>query len=90
MATRFKREKLVPIISSGVNPISPSNSSQIEAIVQKDYTIRIGEFISRGWQLFKQNIAGFIGYTLPRIWCKNKHISALGGVVLLFSWPKTK
>lgn len=44
--------------------MSSSNSPQIEAIVQKDYTIRIGEFISRGWELFKQNIGGFVGYIL--------------------------
>lgn len=44
--------------------MSPSSSSQIEAIVQKDYTVRVWEFIGRGWELLKQNIGGFIGYTL--------------------------
>jgi hypothetical protein len=40
------------------------NSSRIDAILQKNYTVRVGEFISQGWQLVKQNLGGFIGFTL--------------------------
>lgn len=34
-----------------------------EGVVKKDYTVNRSEYISRGWELFKENAGGFIGFS---------------------------
>ncbi len=38
------------------------NQSEINALLQQSYTVNIGEFVGRGWELFKQNMGAFIGF----------------------------
>ncbi|XGV94591.1 MAG: glycerophosphoryl diester phosphodiesterase membrane domain-containing protein [Leptolyngbya sp. BL-A-14] len=39
-------------------------STGLEGLLQKDYTVKIGEYIGSGWDLFKKNAVGFIGFTI--------------------------
>lgn len=39
-------------------------SSYNPDIVSRDYQVNIGSYLSRGWEIFKQYAAGFIGYIL--------------------------
>lgn len=39
-----------------------SNQNDLNAILQKDYTVDIGGFISRGWAIMQENMGGFIGF----------------------------
>ncbi|PSB17477.1 hypothetical protein C7B61_06615 [filamentous cyanobacterium CCP1] len=34
----------------------------IESLIQNGYPTDIGSYLSRGWELFKRNVGGFIGY----------------------------
>lgn len=36
----------------------------IDALIQRGYTVKIGEYISQGWELFKKNAGGYIGFTI--------------------------
>jgi uncharacterized membrane protein len=36
----------------------------VEALIQQGYTVKIGEYIKQGWELFKKNAWGYIGFTL--------------------------
>jgi hypothetical protein len=36
--------------------------SQLNTIIQRPYSVDIGGFLQRGWQIFTQNPGGFIGY----------------------------
>lgn len=64
------------------------SSPSIETIIQQGYTVKIGEYIRQGWELYKQNIGGFILFTL--IWAiansvggSSQRTSTLGAVVSL-------
>jgi hypothetical protein len=37
---------------------------KLEEIIPPDYHIRPGYYLKAGWELFKQNLAGFIGFTV--------------------------
>jgi len=39
-------------------------STGLEGLLQKSYTVKIGEYISSGWATVQKNIGGFIGFTL--------------------------
>jgi hypothetical protein len=39
-----------------------SNTNQLKDIVQRPYRVDIGQFLSRGWQIFSTNAGGFIGF----------------------------
>jgi len=39
-------------------------SQAIDALLQKEYSVKIGDYLTRGWELFKRNIGGFIAFTL--------------------------
>ncbi|NJM68680.1 MAG: hypothetical protein HC851_24955 [Acaryochloris sp. RU_4_1] len=38
--------------------------NDLNAVMQRGYAVDIGGFISRGWEIFQQNLGGFVGYTL--------------------------
>jgi uncharacterized membrane protein len=37
-------------------------SENLDSIVRRDYSVQIGKYISEGWELFKKNAGGFIGF----------------------------
>lgn len=39
-------------------------STGLEGLLQKDYTVKIGEYINSGWSLFQKNAGPFIGFTI--------------------------
>lgn len=39
-------------------------SNNLEGLLQKSYTVKIGEYVSSGWETFKKNAGGFIGFTV--------------------------
>ncbi len=39
-------------------------SDSIDSILRRDYTVKIGTYISEGWELFKKNAGGFVGFTV--------------------------
>ena len=39
-------------------------STGLEGLLQKSYTVKIGDYISTGWETFKKNPGGFVGFTL--------------------------
>jgi len=39
-------------------------SDSIDSILRRDYTVKIGKYISEGWELFKKNAGGFVGFTV--------------------------
>lgn len=46
-------------------PVGATNAEQLTAeMLQRDYTVRIGDCIGRGWELVKTDLAMFIGATL--------------------------
>ncbi|MBW4549740.1 MAG: DUF975 family protein [Aphanocapsa sp. GSE-SYN-MK-11-07L] len=40
------------------------DANSLEAIARKDYSVDIGGFLSRGWEIFTQNPLGFIGFCI--------------------------
>jgi uncharacterized membrane protein len=40
------------------------NPAQYEHLIRDGYEFRLGDYINRGIELFKQNIGGFVGFTL--------------------------
>lgn len=38
------------------------DANSLEAIARRDYSVNIGGFLSRGWEIFTQNALGFIGF----------------------------
>lgn len=40
-----------------------SSERNIDNIVQQGYTVKIGDYIQRGWGIMQQNLGGFIGFT---------------------------
>ncbi|MDW3647527.1 MAG: hypothetical protein R8P61_10710 [Bacteroidia bacterium] len=40
------------------------NPQDYEGIIQSGYEFRLGDYLSRGWELFKENAGGFIGYII--------------------------
>ena len=42
--------------------MSSSSQNDLNAVLQRGYTVDIGGFISRGWEIFQQNMGGFIGF----------------------------
>ncbi|MEM8887577.1 MAG: hypothetical protein AAGD28_06285, partial [Bacteroidota bacterium] len=43
------------------------NPQDYQGIIQSGYEFRLGDYLSRGWELFKQNAGGFIGYVIVYI-----------------------
>ncbi|MEM6807435.1 MAG: hypothetical protein AAF696_38910 [Bacteroidota bacterium] len=43
------------------------NPQDYQGIIQSGYEFRLGDYLSRGWELFKQNAGGFIGYLIVYI-----------------------
>ncbi|MBW4425303.1 MAG: glycerophosphoryl diester phosphodiesterase membrane domain-containing protein [Nostoc desertorum CM1-VF14] len=39
-------------------------STGLEGILQKNYTVKISQYIGNGWKTFKKNPGGFVGFTL--------------------------
>jgi len=35
---------------------------EFEALLQQEYTVKIGKYITRGWEMFNQNIGSFISF----------------------------
>ena len=52
----------------------------IESLIQNGYSTDIGSYLSRGWELFKRNVGGFIGYA-ALLGLINIGFMLLGGVV---------
>lgn len=40
-----------------------SSEKSIDSILQQGYEVKIGEYLQRGWEIMKQNLGGFIGFT---------------------------
>jgi len=38
------------------------NRRDFEALLQQEYTVKTGKYISRSWEMFNQNIGSFIGF----------------------------
>lgn len=61
----------------------------VDALIQRGYTVKIGEYISQGWELFKKNIGGYIGFTIVLVVLSlifaqiNRSASPLGSVISL-------
>lgn len=45
----------------GVNMNNPGQND-INAIIQRNYSVDIGGYLNRGWEIFQGNIGGFIGF----------------------------
>ncbi|MEL6256386.1 MAG: hypothetical protein AAFR87_30565 [Bacteroidota bacterium] len=43
------------------------NPQDYQEIIQSGYEFRLGNYLNRGWELFKQNAGGFIGYVIVYI-----------------------
>ncbi|MBD1910102.1 MULTISPECIES: hypothetical protein [unclassified Leptolyngbya] len=41
-----------------------SSERNVDSIVQQGYTVKIGDYIQRGWGVMQQNLGGFIGFTV--------------------------
>ena len=39
-------------------------STGLEGLLQKSYAVKIGDYIGTGWETFKKNPGGFVGFTL--------------------------
>jgi len=39
-------------------------STGLEGLLQKSYAVKIGDYIGTGWETFKKNPVGFVGFTL--------------------------
>jgi len=44
-----------------------SSERNVDTIVQQGYTVKIGEYLQRGWQIMQQNLGGFLGFTVVLI-----------------------
>lgn len=40
------------------------NPAQYEHLITDGYEFRLGDYLNRGWELFKQDIGGFVGFSL--------------------------
>jgi uncharacterized membrane protein len=60
--------------------------SQLNTIIQRPYSVDIGGFLQRGWQIFTQNPGGFIGYFVLSaiINFALANIPIVGGIASLF------
>lgn len=38
------------------------NRRDFEVLLQQEYTVKTGKYISRGWEMFNQNIGSFISF----------------------------
>ena len=47
--------------------IYDGDPAQFDQLINEGYEFRMGDYISRGWELFKMNAGGFVGFTL--IYC---------------------
>lgn len=54
-----------------------SSQRELESLIKEGYTVKIGEYIGRVWEILKQNLGGFIGF-LVVVFLLN-----LGGTLLL-------
>ena len=41
-----------------------SSERSVDSIVQQGYSVKIGDYIQRGWAVMQQNLGGFIGFTV--------------------------
>ncbi|WP_448597071.1 hypothetical protein [Thermoleptolyngbya sp.] len=41
-----------------------NGTRSVSDVVQTGYSVDIGKYLGEGWELFKKNIVGFIGFTL--------------------------
>lgn len=41
-----------------------SGEKSIDSILQQGYEVKIGDYLQRGWDIMKQNLGGFIGFTV--------------------------
>ncbi|MEM9934334.1 MAG: hypothetical protein AAF824_11995 [Bacteroidota bacterium] len=44
--------------------IYDADPAQFDYLINEGYEFRLGDYISRGWELFKMNTGGFVGYTM--------------------------
>lgn len=40
------------------------NPAEYEHLIRDGYEFKLGDYVNRGWELFKQNMGGFVGFTL--------------------------
>jgi len=40
-----------------------SSEKNINSILQQGYEVKIGDYLQRGWEIMKQNLGGFVGFT---------------------------
>ena len=65
-------------------------SNSLEGLLKKNYTVKIGAYISAGLEIFKKNIGGFVGFTIVLILINlilaqiNKSASPVGSLISLF------
>jgi membrane-anchored glycerophosphoryl diester phosphodiesterase (GDPDase) len=61
----------------------------VNDLIQRGYTVKIGDYISQGWQLFKKNAGGYVVFTIILILINivvtkiNESASPLGTVISL-------
>ncbi|MEO1148252.1 MAG: hypothetical protein AAFY26_21965, partial [Cyanobacteria bacterium J06638_22] len=41
-----------------------SGEKSVDSILQQGYEVKIGDYLQRGWDIMKQNLGGFIGFTV--------------------------
>lgn len=41
-----------------------SSEKSVDSILQQGYEVKIGAYLQRGWEIMKQNLGGFIGFTV--------------------------
>lgn len=69
--------------------------SRIQYLLDNGYEVRIGDYVNRGFEIFKQNIGGFLGFTLLIIFLpaifnigfSEDIASALSGLYNAFVFP---
>ena len=69
-------------------------STSLEGLLQRSYTVKIGDYISSGFETFKKNAGAFIGFTIVLLLINlvlaqiNKSASPVGSLIsLLISGP---
>jgi membrane-anchored glycerophosphoryl diester phosphodiesterase (GDPDase) len=43
------------------------NQDALNDVIHRNYSVDVGQFLSRGWEILQQNITGFIGFLLLNI-----------------------
>jgi uncharacterized membrane protein len=77
-----------------ISAMESYGSNSLEGLLQKSYTVKIGEYVGSGWETFKKNAGGFVGFTIVLFLINialakiNESASPVGSLIsLLISGP---